>query len=89
MITGILSEIPILGSVGLAFVNGAINSFVVSAAMQIKKNIRLNAVSPGLVSEELKPHFPGFEIVPKQKIVNGLIQSVEGIITGKILTIYS
>lgn len=86
--SGILYNDPVPGSVGLSFLNGAINSFVISAANELKRNIRLNAISPGLVEdseESLGAYFPGHIPVTMKRMVSGYVKSVEGNITGKVV----
>ncbi|MGN8225746.1 short chain dehydrogenase [Gracilimonas sp. BCB1] len=89
--TGILSEDPIKGSVALGMVNGAVNSFGLSAAAELKRGVRLNVVSPGLVEDsaaELGSYFPGHNPVAMDKVVNAYVKSVEGIRTGEIIKVY-
>lgn len=86
--SGILHNDPVPGSVGLSFVNGALNSFVISAANELKRGIRLNVVSPGLVedsAEELGAFFPGHIPVSMRRMVSGYVKSVEGNLTGKVI----
>ena len=86
--SGILHNDPVPGSVGLSFVNGALNSFVIAAANELKKGVRLNVVSPGLVEdsiESLGAYFPGHIPVSMNRMVSGYVKSVEGNITGKII----
>ncbi|WP_436486692.1 short chain dehydrogenase [Chitinophaga sp. ARDCPP14] len=51
LISGKMGELPAKGSSGKAFVNGAINSFVMAAAQEMPRGIRLNAISPSKVSD--------------------------------------
>ena len=50
---GMLAETPIPGSAGVAFVNGALNSFVRAAALEMTGERRINVVSPGWVKETM------------------------------------
>lgn len=89
--SGILANDPVPGSVGLSFVNGALNSFVISAANELKKGIRLNVVSPGLVEDSEKSlgeYFPGHIPITMKRMVSGYVKSVEGNITGKVIEIF-
>lgn len=88
--SGILHNDPVPGSVGLSFVNGALNSFVLSAANELKRDVRLNVVSPGLVEEsvaELGAYFPGHIPVSMNRMASGYLKSVEGNVTGQIIEI--
>lgn len=90
LITGILADDPVYKSSSAALVNGAINSFVKAAARELRNGIRINVVSPGLVedSADMLPLFPGHELVPMSKAVNGFVKSVESKITGEVIRIY-
>ena len=51
LISGKMGERPAKGSSGKAVTNGAINSFVLAAALEMPKGIRVNVVSPSKVSD--------------------------------------
>lgn len=89
--SGILSNDPVKGAVGLSMINGALNSFGVAAACELTRGIRINIVSPGLVVdsvEALGAAFPGHVPISMERMVSGYVKSVEGIITGKVIEIY-
>lgn len=52
--SGELSTTPIPGSAAVALVNGAIDAFVRAAALDVRTGARINAVSPGWLSETLR-----------------------------------
>lgn len=88
--SGILHNDPVPGGVGLSFVNGALNSFVLAAANELKRGIRLNVVSPGLVEDsekELGAYFPGHIPVSMKRMVSGYVKSVEGFLSGQVIEI--
>jgi NAD(P)-dependent dehydrogenase (short-subunit alcohol dehydrogenase family) len=88
LISGILFRDPIRNGVGLSFINGAINSFVISAAIELMRGIRINVVSPGLVedsADRLGPAFPGHIPTPMHRVVAAYVKSVEGSVTGQII----
>jgi len=88
--SGILSEDPVVAGANLSAVNGAINSFVRAAAIELNNGVRINAISPGVVedSPSFFPYFPGHIPVPMPKVVNGYVKSVLGALTGQIITIF-
>jgi NAD(P)-dependent dehydrogenase (short-subunit alcohol dehydrogenase family) len=89
--TGILADDPVMRTTSAAMVNGAIHSFVRAAAMELKRGIRVNAVSAGLVEDAVDKYgayFPGHNPVPMNKVVNGYVKSVEGRGTGQLIRIY-
>jgi NAD(P)-dependent dehydrogenase (short-subunit alcohol dehydrogenase family) len=85
--SGILSDDPIRYGSSAAMVNGAINSFVRSAAIEMPKNIRINAISPTVISESMSKYadyFRGFEPVPAARAALAYSKSVEGVQTGQV-----
>jgi len=89
--TGILAEDPVKDSAGPAMVNGALHSFVLAAAQDLKRGLRINVVAAGLVEdavEKYAPYFPGHDPVPMWKVTNGYVKSVEGVINGQIIRIF-
>ena len=91
LISGILAEDPIQNGIGLSVVNGALNSFVIAAANELKNDVRINVVSPGLVEdsyEALGKYFPGHNPASMKRVVNAFVKSVEGVRTGEIIKVY-
>ena len=89
--TGILADEPVFGSVSLALVNGGVNSFVLAAAQELPRGMRINVVSPTVVEDSAEAYadfFPGFDPVSMDRVVNGYVRSVETRATGKIIRIY-
>ncbi|WP_298627152.1 short chain dehydrogenase [uncultured Legionella sp.] len=87
LISGILNHDPIAMGSSAAMVNGAIEGFVTSAAIEMPRGIRINAVSPTVVTEALHvyaSYFRGFEPVPVQRVAHAYSKSVEGLQTGQI-----
>ncbi|MBT8254170.1 MAG: short chain dehydrogenase [Flavobacteriaceae bacterium] len=88
--TGILADDPVDMTSSAAMVNGAIHSFVRAVALELPRNIRINAVCSDLVEdsyEKYKVYFPGNTPVPMSKIVDGYVKCVEGKINGRIIRI--
>ena len=88
--TGITFRSPIRDGAGLTMVNNAIHGFVLAASIELKKNVRINAVSPELVEDsaiQLGSYFPGHIPVPMWKVVQGYVKSVEGFSTGQVIEV--
>ena len=88
--SGVLSHDPIRYGVGASLVNGAIESFVAAAAIELPRGLRLNAVSPGVLEESLPsygPFFLGHEAVPGKRVANAYVKSVEGLLTGRVIEV--
>jgi NAD(P)-dependent dehydrogenase (short-subunit alcohol dehydrogenase family) len=89
--TGILADHPVKFTTSAALVNGAIHSFVKAAALELKRGLRINVVSSGLVEdavEKYEAYFPGHNPIPMEKVVNGYVKSVLGAGTGEIFRMY-
>lgn len=87
--TGILADDPVLMTTSAAMVNGAINSFVKAAALELNHH-RINVVSAGLVEdayEKYKNYFPGHEPVTMKSVVFGYEKSILGKINGEVIQV--
>lgn len=88
--SGVLADDPVDKTTSAAMVNGAINSFVKAAALELKNGIRINAVCADLVEdsfEKYKDYFPGNTPVSMRKVIDAYVKCIEGKINGKILRI--
>lgn len=89
--SGILADEPAKDCAAGSLISGGVNGFVIAAAAELKRNIRINAVSPGLAEDsyaEIGHLFPGFNPVPMPKLVNAYLKSVEGVINGQVIRVY-
>lgn len=85
--SGLLSDDPIVSGSSASMVNGAINSFVVGAAIELPRGIRVNAISPTVIAESMSQYadfFRGYEPAPAECVALAYSKSVEGAQTGKI-----
>jgi NAD(P)-dependent dehydrogenase (short-subunit alcohol dehydrogenase family) len=88
--SGVLSHDPIRYGACASLVNGAIDCFVRAAAIELPRGLRINVVSPGLLDESadaLGDYFRGHETVPGRRVANAYVKSVEGRLTGQILSV--
>lgn len=88
--TGVLSHDPIRYGSSAAMVNGAVDSFARSAAIEMPRGLRINTVSPGVITEALPnyaPYFRGFEPVPAAKAARAYAKSIEGLQTGQVYAV--
>jgi len=89
--TGILADDPVYTTTSAAMVNGGIHSFVQAAALEMKRKIRVNVVSSGVVMDayhKYESYFPGHPPIPMDRMIMGYIRSVEGRVNGEIIRIY-
>jgi NAD(P)-dependent dehydrogenase (short-subunit alcohol dehydrogenase family) len=87
--SGILDRDPVRQGANAAAVNGAIGGFVKGAAIEMPRGIRINAVSPGLLEESAQKYdgfFPGHEPVSSARVGLAFAKSVDGALTGQVIT---
>ncbi len=85
LISGVLAREPIAAGVIGSTVNGALEAFVSAAATELPRGIRINAVSPSVLTESLGDYggyFPGFESVSAAAVSRAFVKSVEGVHSG-------
>ncbi|RBL89413.1 short chain dehydrogenase [Chitinophaga flava] len=76
LISGKMGEFPVNGSSGKALVNGAINSFVMAAAQEMPRGIRLNVISPSKVSD-----------IDENELIEAYVRCLETAINGEIIRV--
>ncbi len=89
--TGILGEHPVPMTTSAAMVNGAIHSFVKAVTLEIRRNLRVNVVAPGLLeasAPKLGHFFPGQTPVAMDKVGAAYASAVEGTMTGELIRVY-
>lgn len=87
---GVLDHDPVVAGSSASMVNGALNAFALSAAIELERGLRINVVSPGVITEALAayaPYFRGFEPVPAARAALAYAKSVEGRLTGQVLRV--
>jgi NAD(P)-dependent dehydrogenase (short-subunit alcohol dehydrogenase family) len=91
LVSGIASEYPIQSGVTATVVNRAIEAFVFAAATELPRGIRINVVSPNMLTESenvFKPFFPGMKSVPGIDVANAFKKSVMGVQTGQVYRVF-
>jgi NAD(P)-dependent dehydrogenase (short-subunit alcohol dehydrogenase family) len=89
--TGILADDPVYKTASAAMVNGGVHSFVQAVAMELKRGIRVNVVSSGVVQDayaKYESYFPGHPPISMNRMIMGYVRSVLGRNTGEIIRIY-
>jgi NAD(P)-dependent dehydrogenase (short-subunit alcohol dehydrogenase family) len=88
LITGVLAREPIPTGSAASMANGALESFVRAAAIEIAPQ-RINAISPTVFTESLATFgdfFPGMEPIDLARVAQAFVRSVEGAQTGQVYT---
>lgn len=84
---GVLSIEPIRAGANATAVNAALEAFAVAAAIELPRGIRINVISPTLLTESIGTYgafFPGFETVSAERAALAYQRSVEGSQTGRV-----
>ena len=87
LIGGVLSHDPIRKGNSASMINAALEGFVISAAIELPKAIRINLISPTVVTEAMAhygDYFKGYAPVPVAKVALAYIKSIAGAQTGQI-----
>jgi NAD(P)-dependent dehydrogenase (short-subunit alcohol dehydrogenase family) len=85
--SGIAVDDPIAQGSNAATSNAGIEGFVRAAACDFSRGIRINAVSPTMLTESMdrfSPFFPGTESVSGSRVAMAYRRSVEGVQTGRV-----
>jgi NAD(P)-dependent dehydrogenase (short-subunit alcohol dehydrogenase family) len=88
LVSGYIFDDPIPEAVSFAVANGGVEGFVRSAALSLDRNVRINAVSPGMAqdsAEQFGRFNPGRTPVAMSAIAAAFTRSVEGWRTGEII----
>ncbi len=89
--SGILSDDPIRFGSSAGMVNAALDGFVRAAAIEMLRNIRINIVSPTIVTESLPQYgkfMMGFEPAPAARVALAYSKSINGAQTGKVYRVW-
>ncbi|MEV7169002.1 short chain dehydrogenase [Streptomyces sp. NPDC093224] len=90
LVTGILAREPLRTGSVAALANGAVESFVRAAALELPGRQRINAVSPTVFEESLGAYgdtFAGHDAVPVRRAANAYVKSIEGHRTGQVFLV--
>lgn len=88
--SGILDRDPIRKGTNASAVNAALAGFVLAAAIELPRGLRINVVSPGLLEESATAYtgfFPGHDPVSSRRVGLAYAKSVEGALTGQVIKV--
>ncbi|OAN36668.1 short chain dehydrogenase [Microbacterium sp. H83] len=87
--SGVLAREPIATGAAASLANGALESFVLAAAAELPRGIRINAVSPSVLEDAPAYHssFPGFVPVSSHRVGQAYAKSVLGVQTGRVFAV--
>ena len=88
--SGVLNRDPIPGGSCAAAANGALDGFVVGAAVDMQRDIRINAVSPEVLEVSRAKYdgfFRGHVHVSEEAVGLAYSKAVEGCLTGQVFIV--
>lgn len=89
--SGIVGRQPIRFGANASTVNAALEGFALGAAVELQRGLRINVVSPTVLTESLPvygPFFHGFEPADGKRVALAYSRSVEGVETGKTYKVW-
>ena len=87
LISGIVAHDPIAQGVNAPTVNAELEGFVRAAACELPRGIRINLISPTVLTESVEAYdgfFPGVERGPAATVAQAYRRSVEGVQSGRL-----
>lgn len=88
--SGVLNRDPIPGGSCAAAANGALDGFVLGAAVDMPRGIRINAVSPEVLEVSRQKYagfFPGHVHVSSEAVGLAYSKAVEGCLSGRVFIV--
>lgn len=89
--SGIVAEEVIRQGSNATAVNAAVEGFARAAAVELPRGLRINVVSPSIVTESAAlygPFFPGYETVAAARVALAYRRSVAGPHTGRVYRVW-
>ncbi len=90
LISGVLTDEVIRASTIGATVNHLVEGFVKGAASELPRGLRINCISPTVLTESTAYHaaFPGFEPVPAAEVARAYLRAIATPMTGRIIKLH-
>lgn len=88
--SGSVAFAPVPGGANASTANAALHGFVLGAAVELRKDRRINVVSPTILRESVDLYgaaFRGIEPVSAARVAQAYVRSVEGAQTGQIFRV--
>jgi NAD(P)-dependent dehydrogenase (short-subunit alcohol dehydrogenase family) len=90
LVSGILTDEFIYGGAIATAINGLVEGFVRAAAAELPRGVRINCISPTVLTEAVGYHasFPGFIPVSAWEVGQAYLRAISTPITGRILKLH-
>lgn len=90
LVSGVLTdEVTFAATIGTT-INYTVEGFVKAAAFELSRSLRINCVSPTVLTESKIYHqyFPGFIPVDASKVARAYVRSISNPMSGRILKLH-
>lgn len=90
LISGILADEVIQAGTVASTMNSAVEGFVRSVAAELPRGIRINCISPSVLTEAKSYHsaFPGFIPVDGKEVGQAYLRAISNPMTGRVLKLH-
>ncbi|CAN7330973.1 short chain dehydrogenase [Caballeronia sp. LjRoot34] len=90
LISGVLTDEYLAGGAIGTVVNHIVEGFTKSAAVELPRGLRINCVSPTVLTESVAyhPYFPGFIPVDAWEVGQAYLRAISNPFTGRVLKLY-
>jgi NAD(P)-dependent dehydrogenase (short-subunit alcohol dehydrogenase family) len=90
LVSGVFTDEYTTGSVIGTVINHIVEGFVKGAAVELPRGIRINCISPTVLTESVAyhPYFPGFIPVDAWEVGQAYLRAISTPITGRILKLH-
>jgi NAD(P)-dependent dehydrogenase (short-subunit alcohol dehydrogenase family) len=90
LISGVLTDEYLAGGTIGTVVNHMVEGFTKSAAVELPRGVRINCVSPTVLTESTAyhPYFPGFIPVDAWEVGQAYLRAMSNPFTGRVLKLY-
>ena len=90
LISGVLTDEYTAGGVIGTVINHIVEGFVKAAAVELPRGVRINCVSPTVLTESVAyhPYFPGFIPVDAWEVGQAYLRAISTPITGRVLKLH-
>jgi NAD(P)-dependent dehydrogenase (short-subunit alcohol dehydrogenase family) len=91
LISGVLADEFIYAGTVNATINHMVEGFVIAAATELPRGIRINCISPTVLVEspEFQRFMPGFPPIPAAHVALAYLRAISNPITGRILKLHN
>jgi NAD(P)-dependent dehydrogenase (short-subunit alcohol dehydrogenase family) len=90
LISGVLTDEYTAGGVIGTVINHIVEGFVKAAAVELPRGVRINCISPTVLTESVAyhPYFPGFIPVDAREVGQAYLRAISNPFTGRILKLH-